>query len=136
MIHQTKDVDIVTKATEQYRHEMHGFYPELWLGVDANIALTDGRNVALFEYELPGVYSGHYFFLDRGREALDVAKGMLKIIFSPTYPVQIIKGYTPLENKGALWMSRKLGFVGHGEIFTTAGPCELFILSKKEYMDG
>ncbi len=112
-----------------------GFEPSTWLKNRENIALIDGESVAFFEKELEGVYTGHYFFSVRGREALNLATAMLKEAFTK-YDIGIIRGMTPLDKLGARWMSRKLGFKGYGVVHTAVGPCELFILSKKEYMDG
>ena len=133
MITRTRSQKLVSAATAQYADEIDGFDPEEWLASDDNVALANGNNVALFEREMPGVVTGHYFFFCRGREAIELSKQMLNEIFTGPYNVQVIRGLTPLDNKGALWISRKLGFKPYGDIKTHVGLCRLFILTKQEW---
>lgn len=88
-----------------------GFDPFNWIMFDKNIALTDGKgNYSLYEYVEDGVYDGHMFFKTaRGKEALEVGKEMLDHLFS-NYEVDILRGFTPMSKKGALWVARNLGF--------------------------
>lgn len=134
MIERTKNAKDLADVTEPYRNELLGFEPENWLANSNNIALTDGlKNFSLFEFELDGIYTGHYFFGNaRGREALAIAKEMVREAFS-NHPIKVIRGLTPLEKLGARWLSRQTGFTSHGVVQTTTGPCELFILSKDEW---
>jgi hypothetical protein len=117
--------------------EIEGFVPEEWLDNDSNIALIDPdtMDVALFErqHKTPHAVHGHYFFHSRGKEAVKAAKSALKEIFSGKYNVEIICGFTPLDNKGALWMNRHLGFTSHGNINTSAGPCDFVVLTRQEW---
>ena len=112
---------------------IEGFYPREWLKDDNNIALTNSNNdFALFEH-IDGLYTGHYFFNSRGKEAVKAATDMLDEIFSDTYSVNVIRGLSPLQELGARWLNRKLGFTSHGVVQTKAGPCELVILTKQEW---
>ncbi len=121
----------VREQTDPYANETLGFYPEIWLEDQRNIALVDDRgNICLFEYEKKGVYTGHFFFEDRGRRALHAGRYFLDEILSYD-EVQIIRGLTPLQKLGARWLSRQLGFTSYGVVQTVIGPCELFIYSKE-----
>ena len=86
----------------------------------------------MFEGEGNDIYTGHYFMKDRGRKAIDACKAMLSEIFD-AYGAKVIRGFTPSENKAALWMNRQLGFKSYGPIETFAGPCEQVILTRKDY---
>lgn len=134
MIHRSKDAALLEKALAPFRREMLGFHPETWLADDRNIALTDdGENYNLLEYELPGIYTGHTFYVKRGRAAKAHLHGALRVAFTE-FPVEVIRGLTPIKLIGARWMARQGGFKSHGVVSTLVGPCELFILSKHEYL--
>ena len=133
VIERTFDHDAVEHAMKSYVDKIVGFHPHVWLTDESNVALTDGRNYSLFERELPHVVTGHYFFLDRGKEAISIAKEMLREAFNGDYNIDIIRGLTPLENLGARWMSKHIGFTSYGVVQTMLGPCELVILTKKEW---
>lgn len=134
MIKDNRDARLLTEATEPYAHELHGFEPASWLADERNIALTDdGENYNLLEYELPGVYTGHTFYVKRGKAALRHLRDALKVAFTE-HPVEVIRGLTPIKLVAARWMARQGGFKSHGVVQTTIGPCELFILSKHEFL--
>lgn len=131
----TTDVTLITEATKRYAEDIVGFNPEDWLGNNDNIALTDMfGNVSLFEWFSPGIYTGHYFFVDRGKQAIEIAEAMLARVFM-NEDVRVIRGVTPLTQLGARWLSRHLGFKGYGITDTVTGPCEIFILTKEEYLN-
>lgn len=120
-------------AISPYFSEMLGFDPEEWLDKPDNIAVTDGEDdYGLFELGLDEVYTGHYFFVRRGKAAKILAREMLEFFFNTTN-AKAVRGLTPLGKIGARWMSRQLGFKSYGVIQTIAGPCELFILTRKEW---
>jgi hypothetical protein len=135
MIVRTRDVTPVLSAIEQYAENIVGLDPEQWLNDENNVALTDeDGNVSMFERNEPGVVTGHYFFFCRGRAAIKLSHEMLREIFTGPYDVEVIRGLTPIDHKGALWMSRHVGFKEYGTIPTEVGPCALFILTKNEYL--
>lgn len=103
-----------------------------WAADDRNIAIEEDGDYGVFEYFLPGVYTGHYFFLSRGSKAKRIAVDMLNEIFD-TYEAEVIRGLTPVHHRGALWMNRQLGFQSYGVVDTIAGPHELFILLKEDF---
>lgn len=132
----THDIDLIAKAVSRYNKPVHGFNPEDWGEGSKNIALVDEiGNVSLFEYDKEGVVTGHYFFVSRGKEAVTVSSEMLYEIFHGPYRIEAIRGLTPIDHKGALWLSRHLGFKQYVILETEAGPCALFILTKNEYLN-
>lgn len=111
---------------------LHGFDAKEFVENRDNVCLLKGGDLSLFEKVSESLYEGHYFFESRGKEALRVAQEMLAYFIQKFEP-QAIKGLTPLEHLGARWLSRKLGFKGYGVVQTPVGPCELFILTKKDW---
>lgn len=130
----TYSSSLLEKTMAPYLHELMGFHPREWVLNFDNIALTNkNEDLALFELSEDGIYTGHYFFNSRGKEAYEAAQKFLKEVFSRRYDVKVIRGLTPLDKKGALWMNRKLGFKEYGEINTDAGPCRLVFLTRLEW---
>lgn len=131
----TYDVETVKAAVAQYAEHIVNFDPEEWLSNPKNIALTnDNYDVALFEdqADLFGTVCGHYFFFSRGKHAVKAAQEFLEELFTTT-DVQMILGITPEDNKGALWMNRRLGFKESGELTTEVGPCRFVTMSKGQW---
>lgn len=130
----TFDPKIVHKALFDILKKNPNFSTVDWAKDHNNIALiNDNGDIALFEWEARGCYSGHYSFKSRGRKAIDSGKAFLDEVFDPCYNVEVIRGLTPLENLGARWMSRQLGFTSYGPVKTDIGPHEIFILTRKEH---
>lgn len=128
---------IVKAATAQYATDIVGFNVDEWLDTPVNVALVNSAgDVALFEHrpEFPQTVYGHYFFFSRGKEAIAAAEEFLQEIFQSEYYVNTITGLTPIENKGAVWMNKHLGFVEQGCVETEAGPCILVSLTKQQWI--
>lgn len=89
----------------------HRFHPESWLADTTNIALVNSLgDIAAFEpHGSPGTYKGHYFYQSRGKTAVAASEAFLQYIFE-NYPVTRLMGFTQLSKKGALWLTRHLGF--------------------------
>ena len=131
----TYDVDKVKAAIAQYADQIVGFNPEEWLGNPKNVALiNNNHDVALFESQadLFNTVCGHYFFFSRGKEAVKAAQEFLEEVFTETY-IETITGLTPLDNKGALWINRRLGFKEYGEVSTVVGPCRFVMMTKDQW---
>ena len=122
----------VVPAVAQYAHRITGFYPKEWLEDNKNVALINDRgDVALFEYYSKGVYTGHYFFWSRGKEAVSSAEDFLSEFFTE-YDVEVLQGWTPLVNRGARWMNKRLGFKSYG-VLLFEDPCEHVMMTKQEW---
>lgn len=103
------------------------------LSNDKNIMLLDGEDVGLLVQYYPGVYTGHWMFKSRGRGAIDAANRLIAEAFE-NYPVEVIRGLTPVQLKGALWLARRLGFTSQGVLeFPDGDVCELFCLTKTDF---
>lgn len=134
MITRHYDVDQLMETMGPYEHELKGFHPKAWLGDTDNVCLTDGHgNFTLYERVTPTAVTGHYFLVARGREALQLCKEFLEEIFTGPYDVELIKGLTPLNKRGALWMNRQLGFKPDGVTDTIIGPVQMVSLTKKDW---
>lgn len=121
--------------------EAIGLYPfediildaKAWIDTPENFALTDDRgNIGMFETFTPGVYTGHYFFKDKGKAAKELAIKMLAEAFETA---EIVRGLTPVKHKAALYMTRMLGFKSYGEVDTWIGPCVIFMMTKAEFKE-
>jgi hypothetical protein len=126
--------DELIEVKHKYSKILSGFDPNEWIKDQRNVALTNAvGDISLFQRLLPSVVIGHYFYISRGRAALDVATEMLKEIFTGPYDVEVIEGLSPLGKLGARWLNRKLGFKSHGVVDTVSGPCEIVIMTKNEW---
>lgn len=125
-----KDEETIYKLIKPYL-PLEGFDLSEFVS-DGGVCLRSDDNIALFERDAPRLWTGHYFFKVRGKDALKLSRQMLKEFFSVFQPL-VIKGLTPLEHLGARWMSRQLGFKSYGVVQTVVGPCELFILTKEDW---
>ena len=133
----TKDITLVQEAIDQYAEQIEGLDLPEWLANPSNVALTNEyRDVALFErqWRHPDVVCGHYFFHSRGKQAREEAKKMLKEIFTGPYFVKNVTGFTPVDNKGALWMNRQLGFTDLGTVDAPTGECKYVYLTKSDWI--
>lgn len=132
MCNRTTNLELVSGLMKPYL-PIHGLNLEEWLENKTNVCLiNEDEDLALFEFDSNGIYSGHYFFKSRGKKAVASAQKFLQAFIAQHNP-QVIKGLTPLENLGARWLSRHIGFKGFGVVQTPVGPCELFILTKKDW---
>jgi hypothetical protein len=132
-IQRTYHVGNVETALELYPYEPIDLDVTEWLADRNNIALTaEDGSIALFEWVRPGLYDGHYFFLCRGKEAIELSHRILSELHT-NYGVKAIRGFTPIKHKAALWMSRKIGFHDMGEVPTEIGPCTLFLMNLDEH---
>lgn len=108
-----------------------GFKIEDWVK-DGNIVLRFQDNLTLFEKESEGVFIGHYFFNSaKGKEAIRLSNNCLDYMFN-IKKAKLIKGLTPIDNKPARWMSRKIGFKSCGFADTKNGVCEIFYKTKED----
>jgi len=115
---------------------LNDFSIRRWLDDGLNLALMSSNgDCALFEYLGNNVYSGHYLFGTRGKEALESAKDFLKVMFYG-YLTHVIVGFVPIEKKHVHLFSRWLGFKDEGETDTLFGKNRLFTLTRKDFING
>lgn len=110
-----------------------------WIANPTNIALTnDAGDVALFEYGFPTskIYTGHYCFVSRGKNAVLAAKKLLDEIFNSCYNVRIMMGFVPDHRREVKWLSRQLGFKSQGTEELHDKLYEIFILTKEQHNNG
>lgn len=132
MILRTFSLVEVRKVMAPYLHELVGFDPKDLTLDSRNIILSDGEeSLSFFEFVREGVYTGHWFFAKRGRQAVELANDMLDYLFL-NHGVEVIQGWTPVEKKGAAWLARRVGFTSYGIVDNPVTPFELFILTRKD----
>lgn len=132
-IERTKALKVLLDSMEPYL-PIKDFNPFQWLQDDRNICLTNGEgSVSLFEYD-DGVYNGHYFFSVRGKEAVTLSKECLRIIFED-YDARVVRGYTPVTNRGALWLSRHLGFSPFGFVRIEEEDNQIWLMDRMSYQE-
>jgi hypothetical protein len=132
----TYDATLIAPAVEFYlKANSDKVDPIEWLSNPDNIVLmNDHGDLALFEKGIKDVYSGHYFFKSRGRQAINTGRDFLDELFNTCYNIDILMGLSPLDNLGARWMSRQLGFTSYGAVtYKDNKSYEMFIITKKEF---
>jgi hypothetical protein len=137
MITRTYSPAVVQTAIGDYAESIVGLDLEEWLDHSTNVALTNEyRDVGLFERQWfdPTTVAGHYFFISRGKQAIQSAILFLDEIFSGDYNVEKVVGLTPIDHKAAFWMNKRLGFKSHGQIDTETGLHEFVLMTKQEWL--
>jgi hypothetical protein len=135
----TYDTETIRDALDFISENIGDIDPAKWLADPANIALENEHgDIALFEYGLVRhkIYSGHYYFKSRGKQALQSARDFLDELFNSCYNISILIGLIPIKNKAARWITRRLGFTSYGIESIHDKEYELFILTKKEFNNG
>lgn len=129
----TYDTQLVQEAIENL-HDGADVTADEWLSDPKNIALTNDKgDLALFEIGFRDVYTGHYYFSSRGRQAIKVAREFLDEVFNTCYNIDVILGLTPITNLPARWLSRQVGFKSHGVVEGPKRHYEMFIMTKREF---
>lgn len=128
------DASLIAPAIKQFLKSEDQVDPIEWLSNPDNIVLQNDRgDLALFEKGVKNIYSGHYFFQSRGREAIKAGTEFLDNLFNTCYNIPVLMGLVPLTNLGARWLSRQIGFKSHGVVHSSVRPYEMFIITKKEF---
>lgn len=127
------DPEVMQKAMEPYPDLNPPDYDyDSWVSNLKNVMLVENEDVGLATYEYPGVYTGHFFLVSRGKEAVKVAEKLIDTMFDE-YKAKVMRGLVKLDNKKSRWMCRHLGFQSLGNIETTTGLHELFTLTKDDF---
>lgn len=116
----------------QYSKDWVGFSPEELVKNTNNILVTDGEGkFGLFELWQEG-YVGHYL-MKPSKSNLTFCKKGIEFFFELA-EVDIVRGYTPTDNAGALRLNKILGFETEGLIDTVAGPHYKVFLTKERFL--
>jgi hypothetical protein len=131
MIRRIFDPKIIFEKTDGWNYG--GFDPTEWVFNPYNVALlTDDKDLNMFQWFKPGVYFGHYFYDSRGKDAVRTALNTRDYFFTH-YPVTSIVGFTPVSQKGAMWLTKRIGFSQYGEIDSDKGPEVVSVLTRDEW---
>jgi hypothetical protein len=133
-VERTYSRDLIEPAVEFMLGKDHTIDVQGWIDNPKHIVLlNDKGDLALFEPGVKHIYSGHYFFKSRGKEAIKSAKEFLDTLFNTCYNIDMVMGLVPVEKLGAKWITRRLGFTSCGPIEHNGLHYEQFILTKKEF---
>lgn len=134
MIKRIHDPEVLREAGRPYPEMFAKVDVDAWVANKNNILLQDGEDVCFFTFEYPGVYTGHYFFKAKGKEVLSKGVEVLRWMFG--HDAKAIRGETPIENRAARLMNRKVGFTSYGIIESPKwGPHEHFIMTQEEFKE-
>jgi hypothetical protein len=108
---------------------------EAWVNNPHNIMWEEDGSIGLATFEYPGMYSCHWFFKVRGKEAHDLARKMLDDLFSNE--AKIVRGLTSMEPKyrAVRLAARRLGMKSYGVINCPEGDHELLCMTKEEFYE-
>lgn len=130
----TYDIIKVQEAIDCLHEDGIDIGAEEWLSLPTNIALTNDKgDIALFEIGFKDIYTGHYYFQSRGRQAITAARDFLDELFNTCYNIDIILGLTPITNLAARWLTRQVGFKSYGIVHGPTSHYEMFIITKREF---
>lgn len=107
---------------------------ESWVNNPKNIMWEEGSSIGLATYEYPGVYSLHWFYTVRGKEAMALAREMVNDLFT-NHPARAVRGLTPVKNRAARLAARWLGMKSYGILTFPEGDHELFCMTKEEFYE-
>lgn len=127
------DADLIKEVLSDYPDLIDdSFSVSDWLS-DGNLCLEENRSLGLFYKDRPGWLVGHYFFQKdcRGKKAIDLAKRMIRHVFTET-DCKVIIGLTPTSHLAALRLNRLLGFTEY-ETVQMSVETRLVMLTKTEW---
>jgi hypothetical protein len=131
MITRSFDPKVMKEASEEFNGI--DFDYEGWVANHQNIMYVVDDDVGLATYDYPGVYTAHWFFVSRGRKALDVAFAMYDDLFN-RQNAKAVRGVTPVRLKGARYLAKRIGFETVGfETWPDGEECEIMVLSRDEF---
>jgi hypothetical protein len=132
MIIRSYDADILRSIGPEFLKEE--FLP-VWLGNPHNVILVEDDNIGLCTFEYPGLYTLHWFFKARGRDAIKLGRRMVREVFEK-YAAEAVRGFTPVENGAARWATRQVGLESLGIVQDYDGrEHELFFTTKQDFME-
>ncbi len=128
------DYELLRPHLDKYPEMFSKMDMKAWLENKNNIMLECDGSIGLGTMEYPGVYTGHYLFAHKGKDAVRVAKKMLAWMFDNG--TKVMRGETPVDNRPALMMNRLLGFKSYGVNESPKwGLHEHFMLTAEEFKE-
>lgn len=118
------------KLIEHYPDYVQAMSVQDYLDSVQPFILLKDSDVFLFEVLRGGAVLGHFFCQSRGKKALFNARQALTEIMKE---VNVVIGFTPIDNHAARWFTRKLGFRSNGLLDDPVGTVEFFSLTKQEW---
>lgn len=128
MLMDRKDFELLVKATECVRHLSPIEDLRTWFDNPNHVMLSDGDSVGLGTLEYPGLYNLHWFYTVRGRQALNLARDMLRFLFEQKN-AKGVRGWIRTDLKPSIWGARQMGLKSLGVIDNH----ELFFMTKEDF---
>ena len=101
-----------------------------WLADSRNIAIVDGDDLTLFDYEAPGIYQIHLLFgSSRGRAAVEQVKAATVAMFSD-HGAQVLFGLVPDVRRDVKLIGRLAGWRSAGKRQHLGDLFEIFTIHK------
>lgn len=136
MIKRSFDLDLLLRVTDLPHIHSNQDDFKIWFDNTNNLMFADGENVGLATLEYPGVYTVHWYFKVRGRDAIELAKRMLKNLFE-NYGAETIRGIVRVDLKASRWGARQVGCKSVGIFkFADGEDNEVFIVTKDDFLKG
>lgn len=131
MIERSYDPDILTVACSPYDYH---FGPDnaTWLANHDNLMYVEGENVGLATFDYPGMYTLHWFYKSRGKEALKVCKRMIEKLIAEQ-DVKVLRGVIHMDNKPSRFLAKRMGFQRVSIEEFLDGPNELIYMTKEVF---
>lgn len=134
MIERSFDLDLLLKVTAPYPDLCPPEDFVTWFNIPRNLMFREGDSIGLATYEFPGMYSVHWYYTVRGKDAVDLGRRMIGNLFE-NYGAEILRGFVKTRLRHSRWAIRQLGFTSHGKLmFPDGDENELFFITKDEYL--
>jgi hypothetical protein len=126
------DETILQRISDQWPKFVPPHLVDGYLASGHHAMFVDDEDVGIATMEYPGVYTVHWFFESRGREAIKQARAMVDELFQTT-DAKLLRGLTEVSLKGARWAARQFGMTSQGIFTFPDGEYELFTITKDEF---
>lgn len=104
-----------------------------WVADFRNVAIVEGDDIVLFDYEDRDTYQIHVLLnSSRGRKAKACIRRAITEMFRER-GAEVIFGMVPEFRRDVAMMARWVGMKSHGKRYTREGVCELFILRRDNH---
>lgn len=125
---------VICKAITDKHKDYFTFDEDKWFSNLNNFGYIEGQNVGFGEFKSPGCYWVHLCCDEaKGREAVELTKKMVGMLYEDTQFNSLV-ALIHVDNKKAKWLIRQVGFKSLGVTDTPNGLCEMFCLTKKDYL--